>query len=88
MGAPESVLANPCFLVHGECRCGWAAALPEGAKWPVCPECGEQVSPPRATRMSESENRMGYLALRMRESAAVEAVWAAHRASNFECYLD
>jgi hypothetical protein len=35
------------FLVRGECGCGWWMAAPEGARWPQCPECGEQVMPPR-----------------------------------------
>jgi rRNA maturation protein Nop10 len=64
------------FLVRGVCGCGWEAALPEGARWPVCPECGEQVMPPvpAKTLGVDFSGREGYVAIRMPEGEALEAI--------------
>lgn len=43
------------FLVLGECECGWWCACHEGAHWPKCPVCGEQVLPPSASQPNERQ---------------------------------
>lgn len=65
MGGPCCGLGETEFLVFGECGCGWRAALPEGAIWPLCPNCGVQVLP-----ATGSEHRLGYAAQLMPEQEA------------------
>lgn len=73
------------FLVRGECDCGWMCACPEGAMWPKCAECGEQVMPPSPPSAGEQERvgsaaawaactREGYVAIRMPEQQALDVV--------------
>lgn len=67
------------FLVRGECSCGWWMAAPGGAAWPLCPECGEQVMPPRpipecADPELRANGREGYVAVLMPEQEAFQTV--------------
>jgi hypothetical protein len=59
------------FLVYGECGCGWRCACTEGARWPKCPLCGEQVMPPPA---DGDKPRLGYVARLLPEQEAVAEV--------------
>lgn len=65
----ETALANPAFLVHIDCECGWVAGVPEGSKWPDCPYCKKPV-PTRAER----DSMLGYVAVRSDEVHAARVV--------------
>lgn len=50
------------LLVYGECSCAgdehgrkFRMAAPEGAQWPKCPHCDEQVLPPSPPERPEGE---------------------------------
>lgn len=67
------------FLVRGVCDCGWECACLEGSRWPVCPECGELVLPPRPPGVGDHGDREGYIALRLPEGEALEPIQALLR---------
>lgn len=61
------------FLVYAECVCGWRCACGEGATWPECPLCGEQVLPPEpAEHLNGVRGRVGLVAELMEEQEARE----------------
>jgi hypothetical protein len=75
------------FLVHGECGCGWTCACPEGAIWPECPMCGEQVLPPRPVGPGEPGERQGYVAELLPEPEALEHVTEVRAQGRIEAWL-
>lgn len=65
------------MLVAGECECGWRCACLEGALWPKCPGCGEQVlppPPPDPPSPGDHGNRLAYGAILLGEGDAVRLV--------------
>lgn len=85
MVLPEPQVGETVFLVHGRCfgGCGVWMALPEGARWPDCPECGAPVRPtawkstePGDWRDRDDPECRGYVAHHMQEFGAVDQVLA------------
>lgn len=67
---PRPDIGQREFLVYGDCPCGWRMAAHEGAHWPKCPMCGEEVLPQRG----DGKYPLGYVALLLPELEALATV--------------